>query len=240
MLGTKAVRDHLQKNGRRLDPQLFRHQQHRKSQLRQRVDAVNIQTWILVVSYLASIRPRVSALKHLRCVCRAVRATLMEVPSWKFLGINATCNYPDYPHVRKFLRGLVHPLIGLEPTYAPGRPNRQVLSETNRRWSQHDSPPLYEMLDIDTRRAASAPPIYRPRDDLDFYKGCDVGSAFLHGQLWVLTFRAEDRDMRHALEDRSQDGVHVDDDNLDGPKVHGWRTLQQVLRRSYNGAGMQG
>ena len=206
----------------------------------QRVDAVNIQTWILVVSYLASIRPRVSALKHLRCVCRAVRATLMEVPSWKFLGINATCNYPDYPHVRKFLRGLVHPLIGLEPTYAPGRPNRQLLSETNRRWSQHDSPPLYEMLDIDTRRAASAPPIYRPRDDLDFYKGCDVGSAFLHGQPWVLTFRAEDRDMRHALEDRSQDGVHVDDDNLDGPKVHGWRTLQQVLRRSYNGAGMQG
>ena len=206
----------------------------------QRVDAVNIQTWILVVSYLASLRPRVSALKYLRCVCKAVRATLLEVPSWKFLGINATCNYPDYPHVRKFLRGLVHPLIGLEPTYAPGRPNRQVLSETNRRWSQHDSPPLYEMLDIDTRRAASAPPIYRPRDDLDFYKGCDVGSAFLHGQLWVLTFRAEDRDMRHALEDRSQDGVHVDDDNLDGPKVHGWRTLQQVLRRSYNGAGMQG
>ncbi len=207
---------------------------------RQRVDAVNIETWILVVSYLASLRPRVSALKYLRCVCKAVRATLLEVPSWKFLGINATCNYPDYPHVRKFLRGLVHPLIGLEPTYAPGRPNRQVLSGTNRRWSQHDSPPLYEMLDIDTRRAASAPPIYRPRDDLDFYKGCDVGSAFLHGQTWVLTFRAEDRERRHALEDRSQDGVHVDDDNLDGPKVNGWRTLQQVLSRSYNGAGMQG
>ena len=206
----------------------------------QRVDAVNIQTWILVVSYLASIRPRVSALKHLRCVCRAVRATLMEVPSWKFLGINATCNYPDYPHVRKFLRGLVHPLIGLEPTYAPGRPNRQVLSQSNRLWSQHHSPPLYEMLDIETRRAESAPPVYRPRDDLDFYKGCDVGSAFWHGRPWVLTFRAEDRDMRDALENRSQDGVHVDDDNLDGPKVHGWRTLQQVLRRSYNGAGMQG
>ena len=206
----------------------------------QRVDAVNIQTWILVVSYLASIRPRVSALKHLRCVCKAVRATLVEVPSWKFLGINATCNYPDYPHVRKFLRGLVHPLIGLEPTYAPGRPNRQVLSQSNRLWSQHHSPPLYEMLDIETRRAESAPPVYRPRDDLDFCQGCDLGKAFWQGSPWVLTFGAEGRDMRRALEKRSQDWVHVDDDNLDGPRVNGWRTLQQVLSRSYNGAGMQG
>ena len=206
----------------------------------QRVDAVNIQIWILVVSYLASLRPRVSALKYLRCVCKAVRATLVEVPSWKFLGINATCNYPDYPHVRKFLRGLVHPLIGLEPTYAPGRPNRQVLSKTNRLWSQHHSPPLYEMLDIETRRAESAPPVYRPRDDLDFCQGCDLGKAFWQGSPWVLTFGAEGRDMRRALEKRSQDWVHVDDDNLDGPKVNGWRTLQQVLSRSYNGAGMQG
>ena len=207
---------------------------------RQRVDAVNIETWILVVSYLASLRPRVSALKYLRCVCKAVRATLVEVPSWKFLGINATCNYPDYPHVRKFLRGLVHPLIGLEPTYAPGRPNRQVLSKTNRLWSQHHSPPLYEMLDIETRRAESAPPVYRPRDDLDFCQGCDLGKAFWQGSPWVLTFGAEGRDMRRALEKRSQDWVHVDDDNLDGPRVNGWRTLQQVLSRSYNGAGMQG
>ena len=207
---------------------------------RQRVDAVNIETWILVVSYLASLRPRVSALKYLRCVCKAVRATLVEVPSWKVLGINATCNYPDYPHVRKFLRGLVHPLIGLEPTYAPGRPNRQVLSQTIRLWSQHRSPPLYEMLDIETRRAESAPPVYRPRDDLDFCQGCDLGKAFWQGSPWVLTFGAEGRDMRRALEKRSQDWVHVDDDNLDGPKVNGWRTLQQVLSRSYNGAGMQG
>ena len=206
----------------------------------QRVKAVDIQTWILVVSYLASLRPRVSALKYLRCVCKAVRATLVEVPSWKFLGINATCNYPDYPHVRKFLRGLVHPLIGLEPTYAPGRPNRQVLSKTNRLWSQHRSPPLYEMLDIETRRAESAPPVYRPRDDLDFCQGCDLGKAFWQGSPWVLTFGAEGRDMRRALEKRSQDWVHVDDDNLDGPRVNGWRTLQQVLSRSYNGAGMQG
>ena len=207
---------------------------------RQRVDAVNIETWILVVSYLASLRPRVSALKYLRCVCKAVRATLVEVPSWKVLGINATCNYPDYPHVRKFLRGLVHPLIGLEPTYAPGRPNRQVLTQSNRLWSQHHSPPLYEMLDIETRRAESAPPVYRPRDDLDFCQGCDLGKAFWRGSPGVLTFGAEGRDMRRALETRSQDWVHVDDDNLDGPRVNGWRTLQQVLSRSYNGAGMQG
>jgi len=207
---------------------------------RQRVDAVNIETWILVVSYLASLRPRVSALKYLRCVCKAVRATLVEVPSWKVLGINATCNYPDYPHVRKFLRGLVHPLIGLEPTYAPGRPNRQVLTQSNRLWSQHHSPPLYEMLDIETRRAESAPPVYRPRDDLDFCQGCDLGKAFWQGSPWVLTFGAEGRDMRRALETRSQDWVHVDDDNLDGFRVNGWRTLQQVLSRSYNGAGMQG
>ena len=207
---------------------------------RQRVDAVNIETWILVVSYLASLRPRVSALKYLRCVCKAVRATLVEVPSWKVLGINATCNYPDYPHVRKFLRGLVHPLIGLEPTYAPGRPNRQVLTQSNRLWSQHHSPPLYEMLDIETRRAESAPPVYRPRDDLDFCQGCDLGKAFWRGSPGVLTFGAEGRDMRRALEKRSQDWVHVDDDNLDGPRVNGWRTLQQVLSRSYNGAGMQG
>ncbi len=207
---------------------------------RQRVDAVNIETWILVVSYLASLRPRVSALKYLRCVCKAVLATLVEGPSWKVLGINATCNYPDYPHVRKFLRGLVHPLIGLEPTYAPGRPNRQVLTQSNRLWSQHHSPPLYEMLDIETRRAESAPPVYRPRDDLDFCQGCDLGKAFWQGSPWVLTFGAEGRDMRRALEKRSQDWVHVDDDNLDGPKVNGWRTLQQVLSRSYNGAGMQG
>ena len=207
---------------------------------RQRVDAVNIETWILVVSYLASLRPRVSALKYLRCVCKAVRATLVEVPSWKVLGINATCNYPDYPHVRKFLRGLVHPLIGLEPTYAPGRPNRQVLTQSNRLWSQHHSPPLYEMLDIETRRAESAPPVYRPRDDLDFCQGCDLGKAFWQGSPWVLTFGAEGRDMRRALETRSQDWVHVDDDNWDVPRVNGWRTLQQVLSRSYNGAGMQG
>ena len=207
---------------------------------RQRVDAVNIETWILVVSYLASLRPRVSALKYLRCVCKAVRATLVEVPSWKVLGINATCNYPDYPHVRKFLRGLVHPLIGLEPTYAPGRPNRQVLTQSNRLWSQHHSPPLYEMPDIETRRAESAPPVYRPRDDLDFCQGCDLGKAFWQGSPWVLTFGAEGRDMRRALETRSQDWVHVDDDNLDEPRVNGWRTLQQVLSRSYNGAGMQG
>ena len=207
---------------------------------RQRVDAVNIETWILVVSYLASLRPRVSALKYLRCVCKAVRATLVEVPSWKVLGINATCNYPDYPHVRKFLRGLVHPLIGLEPTYAPGRPNRQVLTQSNRLWSQHHSPPLYKMLDIETRRAESAPPVYRPRDDLDFCQGCDLGKAFWQGSPWVLTFGAEGRDMRRALETRSQDWVHVDDDNLDGPRVNGWRTLQQVLSRSYNGAGMPG
>ncbi len=88
-----------------------------------------------------------------------------------------------------------------------------------------EAPPLYEILDIETRRAESAPPVYRPRDDWDLYKGCDVASAFWHARPWVLAFRGEDRDMRHALEHRSQDGMHVDDEQLDGP--HGWRTLQR-------------
>lgn len=114
-----------------------------------------------------------------------------KFPAWKILNLNDTCNYPDYPHVRKLLRGLVHPLVGLEPTFAPGRPNRQLLSERNRVWRQQSSTVLYDPLDIEFLtlsqhpfssfgtfslrhprrwRAESAPSFYSARDDLDFYK----------------------------------------------------------------------
>ena len=155
---------------------------------------IDVQIWVHALSYLRSTQPRARALGCFRCQCKSIRSTLQEVPSCKILNLNDSCNYPDYPHVRKLLRGLVHPLVGLEPTFAPGRPNRQLLSERNRVWSQQNCPSLYDQLDIELLtlpqhpshdlgtfslphlqrwRATSAPPLYRARDDLDFYRGVD-------------------------------------------------------------------
>ena len=135
------------------------------------LNAVDIQTWILIFYFIENLGPRFCVMKHLRCVCKAARVTVMEIPSWKLLGINSICNYPYYPHVHKWLHGLVHPLVGLEPTYAPGRPNRRILCESNMPWNQH-SQPLYSVMDIETVNldrsrwgAESAPPAYRPRDE---------------------------------------------------------------------------
>ena len=117
--------------------------------VRGHLESMDAQTWLHALSYLRSTQPRAGALGLLRCQCKSMRATLQEVPSWKILNLNETCNYPDYPHVHKLLRGLVHPLVGLEPTCAPGRPNRQLLSERNRVWSQQNSPSSYDQLDIE-------------------------------------------------------------------------------------------
>ena len=114
------------------------------------------------------------------------------------------------------------------------------------------------MLDIDavtlipyhhpsSIRAASAPPVYRPHDDLDFYKGIDLANAVWHGCDFLFTFRGEvsrvrltleHRSRRRSLEHRSQDWAHVDDDRFD-TWIPQWRTLRQVPTRSYSGAGMQ-
>ena len=64
--------------------------------------------------------------------------------------------------------------------------------------------------------------------------------AFWHGRAWVLTFRSEDIDVRDALESRSQDWVHVDDDRFNDADYTFLtrRTLQQIAARAYSGAGM--
>ena len=209
---------------------------------------IDLQIWILAFLYMDTLALRFCTLRNLRCISKAGRVVFLDAPSWKFCGISPLCNFPDYPHVRKFLFGLVHPLVWLEPSYSPGRPNRQFLTYNNRLWEDSRSPPHYCGFEIDLLssraqprrwRAESAPPIPRTFDDLDYYMGVNLSDAFWHGRTWVLTLRNEDSDVRHALESRSQDWVHVDDDRFDGADTFlTRRTLQQIASRSYSGAGM--
>jgi hypothetical protein len=235
----------------------------RNMQVPGHLECIDAQTWMHALSYLRSTQPRADALGILRCQCKSMCVTLQELPSWKILNLNQNCNYPDYPHVRKLLLGLVHPLVGLEPTCAPGRPNRQLLSERNRVWSQQNCPSLYDQLDIELLtlpqhpshelgtfslphlqrwRATSAPPLYRARDDLDFYRGVDMACQFWHGHSWVITFREDNNEtLRRVLEDRSQDWVSQEDERYEGIEPWSpphWRTLMEVAARRYSGAGM--
>jgi hypothetical protein len=204
------------------------------------------QTWLHALFFLKTTQQRADTLGCLRCQNKRLRATLHEIPSWKMLRLSEICNYPDYPHVRKLLRGQVHPLVGLEPTYAPGRPNRQLISEMNRGWKQQNSPPLYDYIDILSYpggREMSAPPSYRERDDMDFYKGCDMPFAYWFGQPWVITFtETNEEELKGVLEERSQDWVSVDDERFDRPETwnpNPWRTLKAIADRQYSGAGMR-
>ena len=211
---------------------------------------ISCESWKLAFLFLDTMQTRLYALKSLLCACKDVHKVLREEPSWKFLGINPTCNYPDYPHVRKFLHGLVHPLIGLEPTYSPGRPNRPLLqhNNSNRLWSLYHAPLLYDRDNVircpgsPRIRADSAEPHYRSPDELDYFSGVSLSDAFWSGKPWVLTFRADDVHIQNALEDRSQDWVHVDDDRFENwtqQLAQNMRTLEQVRARTYIGAGMQ-
>ena len=208
-------------------------------QVRGHLETMDSQTWICALSFLKTTQPRACTLGCLRCSSRTLRATLQDISSCKILNLSEICNYPDYPHVRKLLRGLVHPLAGLEPTYAPGRPNRQLLSKWTRVSTKHSSPPLYNDLDIvpvpySARhipcRADSAPPSYRARDDLDFYQGVEMSWQHWHGSIGMY------------LEYRSQDWVSQDDDRYNGPEPWNfpWRTLRAIADRRYSGAGMVG
>ena len=163
-----------------------------------------------------------------------------HIPSWKILGLSEICNYPDYPHVRKLLRGLVHPLVGLEPTYAPGRPNRLLvlLCRSNRLWSQPNSPPSTYYL----ANYHSAPPTHRARDDLDFCEGFDLSREHWQNDGDDLDFEIEHENYTLSdLEYRSQDWLSLDDErfNPDEPWFpRHWRPLRAIANRQYTGAGM--
>ena len=215
------------------------------------MDTMNSQIWLCALAFIKTMQPRAYTLGVLRCQNKRLRAIFQHIPSWKILGLSEICNYPDYPHVRKLLRGLVHPLVGLEPTYAPGRANRQLvlLCRSNRAWSHRNSPDLYHYRDHEpykTTRQHSAPPIYRARDDLDFHEGLDLSREhWLNDDyarsvdLWRLY---EDYD-QDELEQRSQNWLGEDDDrfNLDEPWFpEPWRALRAIANRQYTGAGMFG
>ena len=143
----------------------------------------------------------------------------------------------------------MHPLVGLEPTYAPGRPNRQLifLNRANQAWSQQNSPPLYHYLDnyhYQHTRIASAPPTYRARDDLDFYEGLDMSREHWQNEGHDLDFWIEHENYTLGqLEYRSQDWLSMDDERfyLDEPWFPTpWRTLRAIANRQYTGAGMFG
>ena len=211
--------------------------------VRGHMETVDLQTWLCVLSFLKTTQPLAHILGCLKCQSMRLRATLQAIPSWKVLGLSEICNYPDYPHVRKLLRGRVHPLVGFEPTYSPGRPNRQLLSELDRGWNQQNSPPLYDDYhDFVPWRENSAPPSYRERDGLDFYRGSDMSIAYCVGQPWVITFTETDAEvLKDVLEERSQDWVSVNDERFDGPEPwssNPWRTLRAIADRQYSGAGM--
>jgi len=227
------------------------------------MDTTDSQTWLCALSFLKTTQPRAYTLGCLRCQNKRLRAIFQDIPSWKILDLSEICNYPDYPHVRKLLRGLVHPLVGLEPTYAPGRPHRQIVSELARVWSRQNAPPLYHDLDLDilpflgSPRERSAPPSYRARDDLDFYKGDDMSELHWHGHdpfIFVgpqgqifgpleVFADGDEENSKQYLEHRSQDWVGIHDSRYHFPEPWSptpWRTLRAIADRRYSGAGVFG
>ena len=153
-------------------------------QVRRPMQTMDSQTWICVLSFLKTTQPRACTLGCLRCQSRTMRATFQDISSSKLLNLSEICNWPDYPWVQMRLHGQVHPLVGLEPTYAPGRPRTELLPAKKRTWTKTISrtSSFYDALDIVSLpcaarqfparavcRAASAPPSYPARDDWPTY-----------------------------------------------------------------------
>ena len=175
---------------------------------------ISCESWKLAFLFLDTMQTRLYALNSLLCACKDVHKVLQGEASWKFLGIR-----PLLQH-----------------------------NNSNRLWSLYHAPLLYDWDNIircpgSARiRADSAEPHYRSPDELDYFSGVSLSDAFWSGKPWVLTFRADDVHIQNALEDRSQDWVHVDDDRFENwtqQLAQNMRTLEQVRARTYIGAGMQ-